>query len=146
MWHCQQHNKQRQSKTIDMRFYWVQDRKQKEQFKVYWRPGTENLADYVTKHHTAKHHQRMRPLYLHQANLLQALHNFHQSLYPSHCEGVLIPSTTMVNTLALGITNQHNPIHNPGGQGDRRHGEPHKLAKNPTPMQEQNKIPSRLII
>jgi hypothetical protein len=39
------------SKTMDMRFYWVQDRVDQEQFIVYWAPGHGNLADYFTKHH-----------------------------------------------------------------------------------------------
>ena len=26
------------------------------QFRYYWRPGTQNLADYFTKHHPASHH------------------------------------------------------------------------------------------
>lgn len=57
--------KQRKSKAMDMRFYWVQDRVRQGQFLVYWRPGTENLADYFTKHFPASHHQKMRPTYLH---------------------------------------------------------------------------------
>ena len=56
--------KQRRSKAIDMQFYWVQDRVNRKQFHVYWRPGKLNLADYVTKHHTGKHHQEMWPIYL----------------------------------------------------------------------------------
>ena len=31
--------KQRRSKSMDMRFYWIQDRVGQEQFNVYWRPG-----------------------------------------------------------------------------------------------------------
>ena len=56
--------KQRRSKAIDMRFYWVQDRITQQQFKVYWRKGEENLADYFTKHHPARYHIIMRPTYL----------------------------------------------------------------------------------
>ena len=62
--------KQRRSKAIDMRFYWVQDRVNQKQFHVFWKPGKENLADYVTKHHTAKHHQEMRDKFLHKINML----------------------------------------------------------------------------
>jgi hypothetical protein len=57
--------KQRRSKAVDMRFYWVQDRITQNQFKVYWREGAKNLADYFTKHHPAKYHILMRPVYLH---------------------------------------------------------------------------------
>lgn len=48
--------KQQKSKAMDMRFYWLRDCVQQRQFIIYWRPGTENLADYFTKHHLAAHH------------------------------------------------------------------------------------------
>ena len=32
--------KQKASKSIDMRFYWLQDRVKQEQFNVFWAPGT----------------------------------------------------------------------------------------------------------
>ena len=58
--------KQKISKAMDMRFYWVIDRIKQGQFKVYWRPGSTNLADYPTKHHSAEHHIKVHPLYLHE--------------------------------------------------------------------------------
>ena len=58
--------KQKRSKAIDMRFYWVRDRCRQGQFHVYWRRGANNKADYFTKHHSAKHHKDVRPMYLHQ--------------------------------------------------------------------------------
>jgi hypothetical protein len=60
--------KQKRSKAIDMRFYWIRDRVEQKQFQIYWRKGSENLADYYTKHHPASHHQRMRSRYLQQAD------------------------------------------------------------------------------
>jgi hypothetical protein len=63
--------KQKRSKAIDMRFYWIRDRVDQKQFTILWKRGTENLADYFTKHHPASHHQRVRSRYLqqeHQAN------------------------------------------------------------------------------
>jgi hypothetical protein len=65
--------KQKRSKSIDMKYYWLQDIVSKKQFDVYWRPGKDNLADYHTKHHPAQHHQDMRPILLHQANSLNVL-------------------------------------------------------------------------
>ena len=56
--------KQRRSKAIDMRFYWIRDRIDQGQFLVYWRPGKENDADYFTKHHPTPHHIAQRPRYL----------------------------------------------------------------------------------
>jgi hypothetical protein len=49
--------KQRRSKAIDMRFYWVRDRVNQGLFIVHWRQGTDNLADYFTKHHSPAHHR-----------------------------------------------------------------------------------------
>jgi hypothetical protein len=56
--------RQKRSKAMDMRFYWVKDRKQQGQFHIYWRPGSTNRADYFTKHHSPAHHRIMRALYL----------------------------------------------------------------------------------
>ena len=57
--------KQKRSKAIDMRFYWIQDRTLQKQFLVYWQPGSTNLGDYHTKHHSQPHHRAMRPTFLH---------------------------------------------------------------------------------
>ena len=60
--------KQKRSKAIDMRFYWLKDRVEQGQFKIYWAPGDENWADYFTKHHSPTHHKKIRPIYLKQLN------------------------------------------------------------------------------
>ena len=65
--------KQQKSKSMDMRFYWIQDRVSQKQFQVYWRPGPTNLADYFTKHHSPSHHRRTRSTYLHCLNHLSTL-------------------------------------------------------------------------
>jgi hypothetical protein len=65
--------KQKRSKSMDMKYYWLQDRVCQKQFEVYWRPGKDNLGDYHTKHHPAQHHQDMLPILLHQANSLNVL-------------------------------------------------------------------------
>ena len=49
----------KRTKAIDMRFHWLRDRECQEQFRIYWRPGKSNYAEYWTKHHPAKHHQAM---------------------------------------------------------------------------------------
>ncbi len=51
-------------KAMDMRFHWLRCRKAQGQFRYYWRPGTQNLADYFTKHHPASHHKANRPTFL----------------------------------------------------------------------------------
>jgi hypothetical protein len=65
--------KQKRSKSMDMKYYWLQDRVRQKQFGVYWRPCKYNLADYHTKHHPAQHHQDMHPIFIHQANSLNVL-------------------------------------------------------------------------
>jgi hypothetical protein len=57
--------KQRRSKAMDMRFYWVRDRVRQGHFLIYWSKGQGNMADYFTKHFPASHHRVMRPQYLH---------------------------------------------------------------------------------
>ena len=56
--------KQRQTKAMDMRFYWVKCRIAQGQFKLLWRSGRENIADYLTKLHAKVHHKITRPLYV----------------------------------------------------------------------------------
>jgi hypothetical protein len=67
--------KQRRSKAIDMRFYWLKDRTVQGQFHIHWRKGSDNLADYFTKHHSPMHHRRMRSrylLHLHRSDFISA--------------------------------------------------------------------------
>eukprot|EP00957_Ditylum_brightwellii_P143847 10960626-Ditylum_brightwellii.AAC.1 len=52
--------RQRKSKVIDMRFYWVRDRVKQKQFIVYWEPGSNNKVDYFTKHHPSEHHRKVQ--------------------------------------------------------------------------------------
>ena len=47
---------QKKSKAMDMRFYWIHDRIEQGKFRVFWRPGPENLGDYHSKHHPPEHH------------------------------------------------------------------------------------------
>ena len=50
----------KRTKAMDMRFHWLRDRECQQQFRIYWRPGKSNYADYWTKHHPAKHHKNTR--------------------------------------------------------------------------------------
>jgi hypothetical protein len=36
-------------------------REAQDKYCFYWRPGTQNLADYWTKHHPASHHKAFWP-------------------------------------------------------------------------------------
>jgi hypothetical protein len=55
--------KQKLSKAIDMRFYWIRDRVRKNQFQVRWVKGELNRADYYTKYHPPSHHRNIRSAY-----------------------------------------------------------------------------------
>jgi hypothetical protein len=56
--------KQRRSKAIDMPFNWIRDLIKQGQFIIHLRKGTDNLADYFTKHPFPAHHKHIRSDYL----------------------------------------------------------------------------------
>eukprot|EP00957_Ditylum_brightwellii_P205473 15344048-Ditylum_brightwellii.AAC.1 len=62
--------KQKRTQAIDMQFYWVCNRIAQNHFVIYWCPGSENLGEYHTKHHSAAHHKCMCQYYLHQVESL----------------------------------------------------------------------------
>jgi hypothetical protein len=57
--------KQKRTKAMDTPFYWIKYRVKQGQFKIYWGPGFQNLADYFTKHHSSAHHKRLHNVYMH---------------------------------------------------------------------------------
>ena len=64
---------QKITKAMDMRFHLLRFRDSQGQFRYYWLPGIKNWADYWTKHHSAQHHRDMRPEFLTDQKVLQAL-------------------------------------------------------------------------
>ena len=54
----------KRTKAMDMRFHWLRDRECQQQFRIYWRPGKSNYADYWTKHHPESHHKNTRKEFL----------------------------------------------------------------------------------
>ena len=58
---------------MEMRYFYAVDQVKNKHFTVFWQPGAEILADYPSKHHDAKHHQNVRPYYLHERNSPQVL-------------------------------------------------------------------------
>jgi hypothetical protein len=84
--------KAKRTKAMDMRFYWIKDRVKQGHFRIYWKPGDTNLADYFTKHHPPSHHQQMRSTYLSQPKANEEPKSQHPSAL--QCEGVLIRSGT----------------------------------------------------
>ena len=51
---------QRKMKSMDMRFWWLRCREAQGQFRFYWDKGTNNWADYSTKHHPPIYHEANR--------------------------------------------------------------------------------------
>jgi hypothetical protein len=41
--------KQRRSKSMDMRYHWIRDRVALKDFEITWRPGSDSIADFLTK-------------------------------------------------------------------------------------------------
>ena len=60
---------QNESKVMDMRFYWINNRIEQGKFRVFWRPGPENLGDYHSKHYPPEHQISVCSKYLHVYNL-----------------------------------------------------------------------------
>ena len=53
--------KQKISRAIDMRFYWVSDWVRQDNFHIFWEAGKKNLTGHFTKNHLFWHHRTMRP-------------------------------------------------------------------------------------
>jgi hypothetical protein len=110
--------KQRRSKAIDMRFYWVRDRVRQGQFRIHWKKGSDNLADYFTKHHPVAHHRSIRKVYFHEPSdaptvppvTPQQSTDSQPNGSPATqvpCEGVLIPvPPALASTLATDSVSQ----------------------------------------
>ncbi len=73
-------------KAMDMRFHWLRCRNTQGQFCYYWRPGTQNLADYFTKHHPTSHHKSVCPTILTPANDPEYIKLFETSTTSVTCE------------------------------------------------------------
>ena len=61
---------QEKSKAIYMRFCWINNRIKQGQFRVFWRPGSENLGNYHSKNHPPEHHIAVCSKYILVPNLL----------------------------------------------------------------------------
>ena len=75
--------KQKRTKAIDMRFWWLVDRVRQKHITVHWSPGSTNLVDYFSKHHSLAHHAKKRKTFLYTKSkkcptysvVLQGCHN-----------------------------------------------------------------------
>jgi len=82
----------KRTKTIDMRYHWLRDQVKLRVFKVIWKAGKLNLADFFTKAHPVKHHLEIRWKYV-----LMARTNIPSS------EGVLLQdkSSSPISTIKI---------------------------------------------
>ena len=62
--------RQKRSKTWDMRWNWLRDQTTLNALRIYWAPGTDNDADYFTKHHHTLHHPIQHPRYILKKHLM----------------------------------------------------------------------------
>ena len=62
-----------QSKSINVRFYGIQDVCSQGRFKYFWRPVEPNLGYYHTKHDPPAHHKLIRHKYLRTKNIINQL-------------------------------------------------------------------------
>jgi len=121
--------KQRRSKAIDMRFYWLRDRSRQGDFHVFWRPGATNRADYFSKHHSPAHHQAMRPHYLLPPHPAACSFAFSTDLSVLPGEGVLIAPPTW-SCAHHGRCHGCTSVTSCSGQADRPNA--HHVDRSPT--------------
>ena len=75
----------RKSKAIAMRYHWIQDRIAQKEFRIQWKPGRQNIADFPSKAHPVHHFLTMRNfMYNNNPRALQLSNQRSR-------EGVLIP-------------------------------------------------------
>ncbi len=91
--------KQKRSKAIDTRVYWIRDRVRQGQFLVYWKKGSRNRGDYFSKHHPTSHHRAIRSACLHEPsdrsrNYFECLQDAENSDLPTTSRSVTFADQT----------------------------------------------------
>ena len=76
--------KRHRSRLMEMKYFYGNDQVDNKQFEVEWNPGRENLGNYTSEHHEAKHHKDVCPIYLHEDSSLRVLQ---QAMTPSALQG-----------------------------------------------------------
>ena len=49
--------RQKTSKVMEMKFYWMKDRVKLKDLFIYWKPGSKNMGGYFTKNHPPHNHK-----------------------------------------------------------------------------------------
>ena len=55
---------------MDMQLYWMKDKLNKKYFLSYWKPGSQTMGGYFTKHNPPYHHKENCATYLNMENSL----------------------------------------------------------------------------
>ena len=76
--------RQKKSRCFDTGFHWIRDRAKQGHFDVYWKPGPNNIAEYVTKHPPCCTQRNAADVPVRTIVL-----TYHRNPHP-YCEGVLI--------------------------------------------------------
>ena len=58
-----------------MRFYWIEYRVKQKELSLYWKPVSQNMEDYFTKHHPPHHHEKIWATYLYMENAILKLNH-----------------------------------------------------------------------
>ena len=86
---------QKRYKSWDMRCYWLRERQTQQQFRFFLDKGSNNDADYFTKHFPTCYHRVKRARYVQdKINIINQFLEHHPFPGPMHCEGVLLRYTT----------------------------------------------------
>jgi hypothetical protein len=126
--------KAKQSKTIDMRFHWLRDRVAQGQFKVTWKPGKTNLADFFTKplDKTLHHEAAIQLVNQKNAKIFSAKRSSRSNVYwtkrinnvqtldgssPTDTSHILAPNTPRADSEKVGFASRNCRTHaNFGGK------------------------------
>jgi hypothetical protein len=63
----------RQTKAMDMRFYWLRNSEAQKQFRFFWQTDKTSLSNYWTEHHCTVHHIEKRNIILTPPHIVTAL-------------------------------------------------------------------------
>jgi len=103
--------KRQRSWSMEMRLFWVADAVTQGKFDIKYFPRKENLADYLSKHHTGAHHVAVHPWYLHEPT---SVHELPRACKPSTLKGCVetLPNGYVrTNPFSQVPTKQSVPLH-----------------------------------
>ena len=80
----------------------MKDTVKQKDFFVYWKPESQNMGYYFTKHHSPHHHGTIRTKYLYMANaLLKIYHRIVQKWYNDVLAPIHTVAVTPIHTVVI---------------------------------------------